>query len=195
MIALQSRLARKARGKQPSPIRELMRYLIIEDMISLGGGYPNPETFILQQLDFTFKDKIHLTFADRDLIQASQYAPSDVLPALKGPLLEWQKFKDGVVLNDGQLVVLNGSQEGIFIMAYLFLDDDDFVVVSEPSYPGAIAAIKSFTNNFLPVPLDSEGMQTDVLAMLLTERRSRGLKLPKFIYTIPTGHNPGGDTL
>ncbi|MBN2091067.1 PLP-dependent aminotransferase family protein [candidate division KSB1 bacterium] len=195
MISLQSRLARKAQSKQPSPIRELMRYLSIEDMISLGGGYPNPETFMLQQIELTFKESTHFTFAEKDLIQASQYAPSDVLPALKTPLFEWQKFKDDVKLNDGQLVVLNGSQEGIFIMAYLFLDEDDFVVVSEPSYPGAIAAIKSFTKNFLAVPLDSEGMQTDVLIMLLAERQSRGLKLPKFIYTIPTGHNPGGVTL
>ncbi len=195
MISLQSRLAPRAQGKQPSPIRELMRYLSIEDMISLGGGYPNPETFMLQQLDFAFKDGTQLTIADKDLIQASQYAPSDVLPALKKPLFEWQKFKDGVSLHDGQLVVLNGSQEGIFIMAYLFLDEEDFVVVSEPSYPGAIAAIKSFTKNFLAIPLDAEGMQTDVLAMLLRERQARGLKLPKFIYTIPTGHNPGGVTL
>jgi 2-aminoadipate transaminase len=195
MISLQSRLANKAQGKQPSPIRELMRFLSMADMISLGGGYPNPETFMLQQLDFSFKDGNRLAFTEKDLIQACQYAPSDILPALKAPIFEWQKFKDGVTLNDGQLVVLNGSQEGLFIMAYLFLDEDDFVVVSEPSYPGAISAFKSFTKNFLPVPLDSDGMQTDVLAMLLNERQSRGLKLPKFIYTIPNGHNPGGVTL
>jgi 2-aminoadipate transaminase len=80
-------------------------------------------------------------------------------------------------------------------MAYLFLDEDDSVVVSEPTYPGALAAFRAFTARFHTVPLDDEGMDTHALEALLDDLTSRGERLPKFVYTIPSGHNPGGVSL
>ncbi|MCI0512343.1 PLP-dependent aminotransferase family protein [candidate division KSB1 bacterium] len=195
MQTLTSRLALRARGKQPSPIRELTRYLKIEGMISLGGGYPNPATFPFEKMELTFKGGKKVVIAGAELGQATQYGPSDFIPALKADLIGWQHSKDGVTLAENQLVTLNGSQEGLFIMAYLFLDADDWVVISEPDYPGAISAFGSFTKNFLAVPLDQDGMQVAALAKQLTAHFAQGLKAPKFIYTIPNGHNPGGVAL
>jgi DNA-binding transcriptional MocR family regulator len=126
---------------------------------------------------------------------ASQYGPSDMHPSLAGPLRTWHEAKDGVVLSDGSLAALNGGQEGLFIMAYLFLTDDDGVALSEPTYPGALAAFRTFTSRFLSVPLDGEGMNTKALEDSLDALARRGRKLPKFVYTIPSGHNPGGVSL
>ena len=36
-MEIQDRLARRAKNKAPSPIRELLKYLKIEGMISMGG--------------------------------------------------------------------------------------------------------------------------------------------------------------
>ena len=80
-------------------------------------------------------------------------------------------------------------------MSYLFLNNDDSVIVSEPTYPGALAAFKSFTKNFIQVPLDSSGMDTEVLEETLAKIEMQGGPLPKFIYVIPNGHNPGGVAL
>jgi 2-aminoadipate transaminase len=90
------------------------------------------------------------------------------------------------------MVVLNGSQEGLFIMAYMFLDQEDSVVVCEPTYPGAISAFAAFCPNFVSVPLDSNGLETNALERKLNEMKRNGKRMPKFIYTIPSGHNPGG---
>ena len=54
-------------------------------------------------------------------------------------------------------MVLNGSQEGLFIAAYLFIEAGDRVVVSEPTYSGAISAFESFGAGFVSVPLDAAG--------------------------------------
>jgi len=54
-----------------------------------------------------------------------------------------------VDLKDDQIVVLNGCQEGLFIMAYLFANHDDSVILPEPNYPGTLAAFRSFTKNFV----------------------------------------------
>lgn len=192
---IQKLLARRARGKQPSPIRDLMRFLPIEGMISLGGGYPNPATFMFEEIKISFKGGQAATISGEALTRATQYGPSEIYPELTKNLLGWHQFKDGCTLKKSQVVTLNGSQEGLYIMAYLFLEADDWVVLSEPSYPGAISAFSSFCKNFLSVPLDQDGMQTGQLAQKLENHLSKGLKLPKFIYTISNGHNPGGVAL
>ncbi|MBC8183612.1 PLP-dependent aminotransferase family protein [candidate division KSB1 bacterium] len=194
-MEIQHRLAGRAKNKAPSPIRELLKYLKIEGMISLGGGYPNPATFVFDKLNIHFKDGHEIEVTGEELTSASQYGPSDAHPNLKNELLKWHQFKDGVELKENQIVVLNGCQEGLFIMAYLFQNPGDKIIMSEPSYPGTLSAYKSFTNNFITVPIDSNGIRTDIVQHRLEDIKRAGEPLPKMIYTIPNGHNPGGVTL
>jgi 2-aminoadipate transaminase len=195
LLGLEARLAARAMGKEPSPIRELLRYMKIEGMISLGGGYPNPDTFVFDQVDVRFKDGARASLEGPELVIASQYGPSDAHVGLRDELVEWHRGKDGVELDASQLVVTNGSQEGLFIMAYLFADEHDSIALSEPAYPGALSAFKSFTHNFVSVPLDGHGLDTVALEGELTALSHEGKRLPKFIYTVPSGHNPGGVAL
>lgn len=195
MLTLQDRLAARAVGKEPSPIRELLKYMTIDGMISLGGGYPNPDTFVFDRIDVRFRDGAESSLEGADLTVASQYGASDAHAGLRVELIEWQRAKDGVTLDASQLVALNGSQEGLFIMAYLFAGPDDSIALSEPAYPGALSAFKSFTRNFVSVPLDRDGMDTAALESALEGISARGEKLPKFVYTVPSGHNPGGVAL
>jgi DNA-binding transcriptional MocR family regulator len=195
LLDLNDRLAARAQGKQPSPIRELLKYLKIEGMISLGGGYPNPDTFVFDRVDVRFKDGSETSLEGAELTVASQYGASDAHVGLREELIAWHRAKDGVELDDSQLVVTNGSQEGLFIMPYLFADPDDSIALSEPAYPGALSAFRSFTKNFVSVPLDGNGMDTAALETELSHIADAGGKLPKFIYTVPSGHNPGGVAL
>lgn len=192
---LSARLAARAQGKEPSPIRELLRFMKTEGMISLGGGYPNPDTFVFDRVDVRFKDGAETTLDGAELVTASQYGASDAHAGLRDELLAWHRDKDGVELDASRLVVTNGSQEGLFIMAYLFADPGDSIALSEPAYPGALSAFRSFTHNFVSVPLDDRGMDTVALEAELTTLEQKGGKLPKFIYTVPSGHNPGGVAL
>ena len=186
-------LAERARDKEPSIIRELLQYSQLPGMISLGGGYPNPETFLLQSAEFTFTGsaKSH-RFSKEELAKASQYGPSRVAKSLEPLLIDWHEKKGGPKLREGELCVLNGSQEGLFILSYLLLETGDAVVLSEPSYPGAISAFSSFKASFVPIPLDRDGMDMECLEQRLKDREKEGKAPPKFIYTIPKGHNPGG---
>jgi 2-aminoadipate transaminase len=172
-----------------------MPYLSIPGMISLGGGYPNPSTFAFTQFAITFKSGKRSVVSDDNMGVASQYGPTAAHKQLGSILLKWHEHKDGVTLNSDQLIVLNGSQEGLFIASYLFLESTDSVVLAEPVYPGATAAIASFCRSFSTVPLDAEGMVTNAVEDLLQALADRNERLPKFIYTVPSGHNPGGVTL
>lgn len=192
---IQSKLARRALGMKPSPIRKLVPMMRKPGMISLGGGYPNAGTFAFSAIDVSFKSGRHFTIQDNAMDLACQYGPTDGSADLKAILIDWQKKKDGVHLEGNQLQILNGSQEGLHIMAYLFLNREDRAIMTEPAYPGTLGAFRAFNQNFIPVPLDTQGMKTDALETILAGIQQAGERMPKFIYDVPNGNNPAGVTL
>ena len=194
-LQIERRLARRAQGRQPSPIRAIFPLLSVPGMISFGGGYPNPSTFPFAKIDLAFHGGAQIEIAGAALTSALQYGPSDSDPVLLPHLIAWHQSKDGITLTKDSVAVLNGSQEGLFIAAFLFLEEGDAVVVSEPTYPGALAAFTAFTDKFIAIPLDDQGMDTAQLEIALRKLRAAGAPLPKMIYTIPSGHNPGGVAL
>ncbi len=194
-LQIESRLAKRAQGRQPSPIRAIFPLLSIPGMISFGGGYPNPRTFPFAKMSLAFHGGEQIELMDNALNRALQYGPSGSDPVLLPQLILWHQSKDDITLARDSIVILNGSQEGLFIAAFLFLEAGDSVVVSEPTYPGALSAFTAFTDKFVSIPLDEHGMNTALLEAELRKLRENGQALPKMIYTIPSGHNPGGVAL
>ncbi|MBN1944673.1 MAG: PLP-dependent aminotransferase family protein [Bradymonadales bacterium] len=189
-------LTQRARRRKPSAIRELMPYMEIDGMITLGGGYPSPSTFAFDHLRLGLRGSgREILISGQEMIRASQYGPTPGLAPVLEQIRDWHRAKDGIEPAEGGLLVLNGSQEGIYILADLFLEEGDEVVLSEPTYPGALIAFSSFTDRFLTVPMDDQGMRVDLLEDLLEQRKAAGEPLPKLIYDIPNGHNPAGVNL
>jgi len=189
------RFSDRANNLSPSPIRRLVPLMRHPGMISFGGGYPNASTFAFQSMKVCFKSGKEFDISSELIDEACQYGPTDCHPRLKPELQKWHSSKDGWLPGDDQIQTLNGSQEGLHIMAYLFLNSNDSVAVSEPAYPGALGAFKGFTNSFISFPIDENGTDTEALEMILEQRRANGQSMPKFIYEVPNGHNPGGVTL
>ena len=192
---IRSLLARRTAGLKPSSIRALNPLMRLPGMISLGGGYPNAQTFAIASLEVVFKSGRQVTIRDRSMDLACQYGPTDAHAELRPHLIKWHAAKDGVTLQENQIQVLSGSQEGLHTMAYLFLDTDDCVALSEPAYSGALGAFRAFTERFIPVPLDTAGMITTELERALATRKAAGERMPKFVYEVPNGHNPAGVSL
>jgi 2-aminoadipate transaminase len=192
---IRSLLAGRTGGMKPSSIRTLNPLMRLPGMISLGGGYPNAQTFAISSLDVVFKSSRQFAIRDKSIDLACQYGPTDAHADLRPHLIRWHAAKDGVNLKENQLQVLNGAQEGLHTMAYLFLDTEDCVALSEPAYPGALGAFRAFTERFIPVSLDAEGIITTELERALAKRKAAGDRMPKFVYEVPNGHNPAGVSL
>ena len=64
----------------------------------------------------------------------------------------------GVRCDASQVMIVNGSQQGLEITARALLDPGDHVWIEEPAYPGAVQAFHSVTGNQIPVPVDDEGL-------------------------------------
>lgn len=95
----------------------------------------------------------------------------------------------GAACDPEEILVTSGSQQAIDLIARVLLEPGDTVVVEEPSYFGALNVFRQAQARLLGVPVDRNGMRTDLLEPLLQRHR------PKFIYTLPTYQNPSGALL
>ncbi|MFL0269411.1 PLP-dependent aminotransferase family protein [Candidatus Clostridium radicumherbarum] len=129
------------------------------------------------------KDSFNLT--QRNIEYLAQYPPVQGDYEFRNVLSHYLKSK-GIVITPDHLLITSGSQQGISLIASTFVGPGDIVVMETPTYPGAIDLFKSRGAVILTVPVDNEGMRTDIL-MSLCDKHS-----PKIIYTMPNFHNPTG---
>lgn len=94
---------------------------------------------------------------------------------------------DGVAPNN--VIVLTGSTQGIAIVAQSLAEPGDEIIVESPSYPGALQVFQISGLRAIAVPVDDDGMRVDHVEAILRTRR------PRFIYTMPSLHNPTNATM
>jgi 2-aminoadipate transaminase len=87
------------------------------------------------------------------------------------------------------VIVLTGSTQGIMVIAQSLAEPGDEIIVESPSYPGALQIFQINGLRAIGVPVDEEGMRVDHVEAILRTRR------PRFIYTMPSLHNPTNATM
>lgn len=172
----------------PSPIRELLKVSQKPGIISLAGGNPSPDTFPVWEIKLCF-EKVIEEKAKRIL----QYSPTEGLPELIESVQELS-IKDGINCEKENILITSGSQQGMDLVCKVLLDPGDEVIVELPSYPGSLHTLRSYRAKLIGIPVDSEGLDVEMLDDILKEKAKKG-RMPKFIYTIPTFQNPSGVTL
>jgi DNA-binding transcriptional MocR family regulator len=70
------------------------------------------------------------------------------------------------------------------------LDKGDVVITENPTFLGGLLAFNPYEPQYAVVPVDTDGMDMDVLETTLQKHPGT-----KFIYTIPDFHNPMGVTM
>lgn len=100
----------------------------------------------------------------------------------------------GAACEADDVVLTSGSLQGMDLVNDTFLEPGDTAIVEEFTYGGAIGKLKALGTNPVGVPLDEDGIRMDALEAILEDLRRRGIT-PKFIYTIPTVHNPTGSIM
>ncbi|HYU17488.1 MAG TPA: PLP-dependent aminotransferase family protein [Chloroflexota bacterium] len=95
----------------------------------------------------------------------------------------------GVRCSVEQVVVVNGSQQGIDLLFRLWLDRGDMAALEEPGYPGAALALRAHEAAILPVCVDEDGISVESLPPPETEHA------PRLVYVTPSHQFPTGATL
>ena len=95
----------------------------------------------------------------------------------------------GTEVTAESLFVTAGNSQALDFVCALFTRPGDTVIVEEPSYFLAFKIFADHGLNIVSIPVDDQGMDIDRLEQEL--RRTR----PKILYTIPSFHNPGGQSM
>lgn len=171
-----------------SVIREILKLTQRPEVISFAGGLPAPDTFPVDLLD----DIISKVLRDRGRT-ALQYGTTEGDIRLRSQIKLWVAT-DGIDVPVDQILVTNGSQQGLDLVSRVLLDPGDTVLVELPSYLGGLQSFRSYQAEMVGVEQDHDGMRMDRLEEQLGALRRRSVT-PKFIYVVPDFQNPSGTTM
>jgi 2-aminoadipate transaminase len=114
------------------------------------------------------------------------------------PLREFlaQKLKRtaGMTCSANEILITSGSLQALDPVNGILLNRGDTIITEAETYQGALNRWTRLGVNAVGIPLDGDGMRMDALAAALDGLKRRGVR-PKYIYTIPTVHNPTGTIL
>ncbi|MBN2899064.1 MAG: PLP-dependent aminotransferase family protein [Clostridia bacterium] len=173
----------RAKNIVASEIREILKLTSKEGIISFAGGLPAPELFPYQQLKSISREVL-----DSMGPAALQYNTTEGYEPLREKIAE-RMTNQGMKTSADDVLITNGSQQGLDFAGKIFLNPNDIVLCESPSYLGAINAFRAYGCDFVEVDTDEDGM---VMASL--EEKLKTVENVKFIYVIPNFQNPTGRT-
>ncbi|OXB55516.1 hypothetical protein ASZ78_006250 [Callipepla squamata] len=82
----------------------------------------------------------------------------------------------------------------------MLINPGDSILLDAPTYSGTLAALRPLGCSIINVPSDQHGIIPKALQEILSARSPEDIKnhscaFPKFLYTIPNGCNPTGNSL
>jgi 2-aminoadipate transaminase len=162
-------------------IREILKELETEIMISFSGGFPNPMTFPSKELE-----KISADIYKKDANRILQYSSTEGYQPLRIWIAKRYEDKYGMKIDPDGILIVNGSQQAFDLIAKTFLDPHDHMLMERPTYLGALQSFTLFephyhSANLLPTGIDLQQAQ-DILD-------NHPIKM---VYAIPNFQNPSG---
>jgi DNA-binding transcriptional MocR family regulator len=131
-----------------SDIRERMKLLASRQIIQLGGGLPDPSLFPTSAV----AEACQRIFSDPARAAAAlHYAPSEGHPPLRAWIADYMT-RIGAPCGIDNILVTNGSQQGLDFVARLFLSPGDMVAVEAPSFIGALRAFDAYEPRYAALP-------------------------------------------
>ncbi len=155
---------------------------------NFGAGNPAPEVFPAEALGAAAQRVI--ARCGREL---AHYPDPRGEPELRAIAVERMAKVHGLRPPIDDVVITNGSMQGLILSAQALAQRGDTVAVEEFCYGGTIRVFKRYGLELLGVALDDDGMRMDALAELLERQQAKG-RLPAFIYTTASYQNPTGTT-
>lgn len=173
-------------GMSASEIRELLKLIERPEIISFAGGIPDPDHFPTAAIARAY-EKVFQSNSGGGPAAALQYSISEGYT----PLREWicaYMGRQGIKAGLDEVLVTSGSQQALEFIGKLLIGPGDKVLVTRPTYLGALQAFSPYEPTYLSVPMDEEGPELEAVEAAL-ERK------PKFLYLVPDFQNPNGTTV
>lgn len=161
-------------------IREILGIAIAPGMISFAGGLPNRDLFPVEELRKACDEVFSLYGPD-----ILQYSNTEGLFELREYIAEHYKERGVPHVLPENILITSGSQQAMDLLAKVLINENDRVVLEEPSYLGVIQAFSLFLPQFITIPISEKGMDVDCLKNAFSQR-------VKLMYVVPNFQNPTG---
>jgi DNA-binding transcriptional MocR family regulator len=171
-----------------SEIRALFAVAGRPEVVSLAGGMPPPDSLPLELVSEIAR-RLVLT----DAGAALQYGSAQGDQLLRESVVE-VAAESGVHTHPGDVVITTGSQQALDLLARIFVDPGDTVLVEGPTYVGALAVFRSYEARVRHLPSDADGVTADGILDAVADERAAG-RTVKLLYLVPNHQNPAGTTL
>ena len=142
-----------AMNLKASEIRELLKLTTMPEVISFAGGLPAPELFPTEQLK-----KVDDAVLTKEGREALQYGTTEGYNPLRKQIAARMKQAFMVDCDIDNITITSGSQQGLSMLAQIFINPGDVILVESPTYLGAINAFKLCKPEFVEVPTDDKGI-------------------------------------
>ena len=181
-IDINNYLSDNAKNMRRSAIRDLLSVANKPEIISFGGGFPNQDTFPVEDLKQIMNDLL-----TEEPHKVLQYGSTEGSVLLRQQLAK--KYQaDGLDVTEKNIVITTASQQAIDLVSRILINPGDTILCGLPSYLGALQAFYSYQANPVGIPKD-EHAEVVVKTLCALGRK------PKFIYAIPDYQNPTGVTM
>ncbi|PIE72755.1 MAG: aspartate aminotransferase [Deltaproteobacteria bacterium] len=163
-------------------IQQILAIAKNREIISFAGGLPNANFFPVKGVK-----KAALEVFERQRGSVLQYSNTEGEIELR----EWiaTRYREkGLEVSAENIIITNGSQQGLDLMAKVFVNPGDSVLIEKPGYLGAIQSLALYQPVFRGIPLKDSGMDIEVLQEACSTIKA------KMLYMVPTFQNPSGIT-
>ena len=164
-------------------IREILKVSSQPDTISFAGGLPNPSFFPAEKLAIAAEKVLR-----KDGASALQYWVTEGYLPLRSFIADWHSRRTGTRVEAEEVLILNGSQQGLDLAGRLFLNTGGRVLLEGPSYLGAIQAFSAYQPDFHHIQIQDGGPDPTLFASMMEQLR------PVLFYCVPDFQNPTGNT-
>lgn len=186
------RYAQRVRGMTASEIRALFAVANRPEVVSLAGGAPYVAALPLDAVGEMFG-----RLGGESGTSTLQYGIGQGDLTLREQICEVMTLS-GIDVACGaspeDVLVTVGGQQALDLVARVFLDPGDVVLAEGPSYVGALGVFQAAQAEVVHVAMDDDGLIPAALREALAAVAASGRRA-KFLYTVPSFHNPAGVTL
>ncbi len=175
-----------AKIPETNPVRDILSQAAKKDLISFGGGYPAADTLPVEIYPILTQRAIE-EFGSVIL----QYSPTEATDFFRKVELAYLKQLGLRNLTEDWINVSHGSQQALDLLVRMLIKPGDKIVVTAPTYLGALQAWNLLSPQYLIVESDEDGVIPDSLKKIFD-------KNPDIKFTYIGGSNfanPTGITL
>ncbi|MDR2587375.1 MAG: aminotransferase class I/II-fold pyridoxal phosphate-dependent enzyme, partial [Coriobacteriales bacterium] len=160
--------AKRVETMRTSAVRDLFAAASRSDIISLSGGMPD-----IRCLPLNTVSEVAAHAVLQEGIAGLQYGDTTGRPETKELICRLMRDLNIAILPE-DLTVTTGAQQGLDLLGKTFINPGDAIITEGPTYLGALQAFSAYQPTVHTIPLDEDGMRTDLLEEKLRELGRRG---------------------